>query len=116
MLPEGWIETALQGHVRIHSGVAPGELDLSAAGPIPYVKVEDLNNCSKYQSDSREYLQSCRAVAPAQSLIFPKRGAAIFANKVRIVGRPLVLDTNLMAVEALGNVCRTHSAASIEWN
>lgn len=104
MLPEGWIETALEGHVRIHSGMAPGDLELSVSGPIPYVKVEDLNNCAKYQLESREYLQSCRAVAPAQSLIFPKRGAAIFANKVRIAGRPLVLDTNLMAVEALGDI------------
>lgn len=104
MLPEGWIETALEGHVRIHSGMAPGELDLAATGPIPYVKVEDLNNCDKYQFESREYLQSCRAVAPAQSLIFPKRGAAIFANKVRMAGRPMVLDTNLMAVEVLGDI------------
>lgn len=84
--------------------MAPGELELAADGPIPYVKVEDLNNCDKYQIESREYLQSCRAVAPAQALIFPKRGAAIFANKVRIAGRPLVLDTNLMAVEALGEI------------
>jgi type I restriction enzyme S subunit len=103
-LPAGWIETALEGHVRIHSGIAPSELELSVSGPIPYVKVEDLNNCEKYQIESREYVQSCRAVAPAQSLIFPKRGAAIFANKVRIAGRPMVLDTNLMAVEALGDI------------
>lgn len=32
-------------------------------------------------------------------MIFPKRGAAIFANKIRIAARPIALDTNLMAVE-----------------
>ena len=104
MLPDGWVETALAGHVRIHAGVAPGTLRLCNAGSIPYVKVEDLNNCDKRQMESREYLQSSRATVPANSVIFPKRGAAIFANKMRIAGRPLVLDTNLMAVETLGDI------------
>ncbi|MEA0636583.1 restriction endonuclease subunit S [Xanthomonas campestris pv. campestris] len=99
MLPKGWTQNALRENIRIHSGQAPGNLDLLPKGEIPYVKVEDLNNCDKYQSHSREYLESCRSVVPAQSLIFPKRGAAIFANKIRIAARPIALDTNLMAVE-----------------
>lgn len=104
MLPDGWVETALADHVRIHAGVAPGTLRLCKAGPIPYVKVEDLNNCDKRQLESREYLESSRATVPENSVIFPKRGAAIFANKMRIAGRPIVLDTNLMAVETLGDI------------
>ncbi|MEQ7326752.1 restriction endonuclease subunit S [Xanthomonas campestris pv. campestris] len=99
MLPKGWTQNALRENIRIHSGHAPGNLDLLPKGEIPYVKVEDLNNCDKYQSHSREYLESCRSVVPAQSLVFPKRGAAIFANKIRIAARPIALDTNLMAVE-----------------
>ena len=104
MLPDGWKFTPLAGHVRIHAGVAPGSLCLTKAGPIPYVKVEDLNNCDKYQHEGREYLNDSNALVPAKSIIFPKRGAAIFANKMRIAGRPLVLDTNLMAVETLGHI------------
>ncbi|WDK07583.1 restriction endonuclease subunit S [Xanthomonas campestris] len=101
MLPKGWTQNALRENIRIHSGHAPGDLDLLSKGEIPYVKVEDLNNCDKYQSHSREYLESCRSVVPARSLIFPKRGAAIFANKIRIAARPIALDTNLMAVEVV---------------
>ncbi|MEA9730253.1 restriction endonuclease subunit S [Xanthomonas campestris] len=101
MLPKGWTQNALRENIRIHSGHAPGNLDLLPKGEIPYVKVEDLNNCDKYQSHSREYLESCRSVVPARSLIFPKRGAAIFANKIRIAARPIALDTNLMAVEVV---------------
>lgn len=104
MLPKGWSQTALRESIRIHSGHAPGDLSLLPEGEIPYVKVEDLNNCSKYQISSREYLTSCRTVVPAQSLIFPKRGAAIFANKIRIAVRPLALDTNLMGVEVVSEL------------
>lgn len=104
MLPKGWSQSALKDNVRIHSGYAPADLKPSPEGEIPYVKVEDLNNCEKYQTHSREYLQSCRSVVPAQSLIFPKRGAAIFANKIRIAGRPLALDTNLMGVEVVSGL------------
>lgn len=104
MLPKGWTENQLQENVRIHSGCAPGELNLLPDGEIPYVKVEDLNNCSKYQTRSREYLKDCRAFVPPLSLIFPKRGAAIFANKIRIAACPLVLDTNLMGIEVVSGL------------
>lgn len=104
MLPKGWTEDKLQKNIRIHSGFAPKDLTLTSKGSIPYVKVEDLNNCQKYQSESREYLESGSALTPPQSLIFPKRGAAIFSNKIRISQRSLVLDTNLMGVEILNGL------------
>lgn len=37
-------------------------------------------------------------VAPSQAIVFPKRGGAIATNKKRILGRPSILDPNLMAV------------------
>lgn len=104
MLPKGWTQSPLRESVRIHSGHAPNDLNLLFEGEIPYVKVEDLNNCDKYQTDSREYLSACRSVVPAQALIFPKRGAAIFANKIRIAARPLALDTNLMGIEVVSGL------------
>lgn len=99
MLPEGWSEFPLGQSVRIHAGVAPGQIQLADDGPVPYVKVEDLNNNAKVQLTSRTHLASEQFAVPRNSVIFPKRGAAIFLNKVRIAGVPLVLDTNLMAVE-----------------
>lgn len=103
-IPAGWSIDALERSVRIHSGIAPGDLHVLPDGEIPYVKVDDLNNCDKYQSQSREYLASCRSVVPLNALIFPKRGAAIFANKIRIAARPLALDTNLMGVEVISGL------------
>lgn len=99
MLPEGWTESELRHSVRIHSGIAPGQVEVVSEGFVPYVKVEDLNNTDKTQFTSRTYVESDRFAIPKNSVIFPKRGAAIFSNKIRIAGVPMVLDTNLMAVE-----------------
>lgn len=104
MLPEGWCAIELSADVRIHAGIAPSDLNILSHGRIPYVKVEDLNNTDKIQFVSRTYVDNEKCAVPAGCVIFPKRGAAIFANKVRIAGVPMVLDTNLMAVECTGEL------------
>jgi type I restriction enzyme S subunit len=67
-------------------------------GQYPYVKVEDLNRSIKYQFSAREFVDDPAPTVPAGAIIFPKRGAAIMANKVRIASVPIVMDTNLMAL------------------
>ena len=47
---------------------------------------------------SREYCKDGKGSVPVGSVIFPKRGAAIMTNKVRIAGRRLLLDSNMMAL------------------
>lgn len=98
-LPSGWVISELKNDIRIHAGLAPSFLQPMTTGENPYVKVEDLNNSDKYQRTSRAYVDSSSTLIPKNSVIFPKRGAAIFANKVRIAAVPMVLDTNLMAIE-----------------
>ncbi|MBZ9942639.1 restriction endonuclease subunit S [Mesorhizobium sp. BR1-1-13] len=100
MLPEGWLATKLGDLVKIWGGVAPAALELRNEGPIPYLKVEDLNNSSKYQSLSRTYVARARRLVPADSILFPKRGAAISGNKVRIARVPHLIDSNMMALAA----------------
>jgi len=59
----------------------------------------------KYQTAAREYSDDTNGLVPSQSLIFPKRGAAIELNKVRLSARELLMDTNMMALTPSGE-CR----------
>lgn len=88
--------------VQIRSGDSPSKYDLKNSGVYPFLKVEDLNNCKKYQEHSRTYIEAIENPIPANSIIFPKRGAAILNNKVRITKIPCQLDSNLMAITPVG--------------
>src|SRR5690554_1782317 len=98
MVPEGWEKTKLGKLVEINSGVAPSLLSLSDTGRYPYVKVEDMNNCNKYQTLSRTYTDDEGKKVGAGAILFPKRGAAIMNNKVRVAATDLYLDSNMMAL------------------
>ncbi|WP_372862199.1 restriction endonuclease subunit S [Psychrobacter sp.] len=93
-----WKEATLGKYVTIKSGVSPSKFKLESEGEIPYVKVEDMNNCSKYQIHSRNYADETKSVIFQGAVIFPKRGAAIMNNKVRIAASKLYLDSNMMAL------------------
>ena len=84
--------------VSITSGESPSLYHLKAEGKYPYVKVEDLNNCEKYQESSREYSDDNNTTIKAGSIIFPKRGASILNNKVRIAAKDIQMDSNMMAI------------------
>lgn len=100
IIPQEWEVTSLGKLVSITSGESPSLYILENSGRYPYVKVEDMNNCEKYQISSREYSNDKRAIVKAGSIIFPKRGAAILNNKVRIAGRDIQMDSNMMAITA----------------
>ena len=93
-----WEEKKLGSLVEIFSGDAPSSHKLNSAHCCPYVKVEDMNNCSKYQSKSREYAENSTMSLPVGAVLFPKRGAAIMGNKVRISVVPFYIDSNMMAL------------------
>lgn len=98
MVSEGWSSTKLGSLVKIYSGVAPADLLLKTEGKLPYVKVEDMNIGLKYQVDSRLYVDESPIVVPKGATLFPKRGAAIMNNKVRIADVDFVIDSNMMAI------------------
>ena len=95
---EEWEKNALGKLVEIRSGSSPSEHELHTDGKYPFVKVEDLNNCKKYQSEARGYSNETGGLVPRNSVIFPKRGAAIALNKLRLTDRELLMDTNMMAL------------------
>jgi len=98
------MKVALKNLVEIKSGYSPSTFELMENGSIPYVKVEDMNNCTKYQNASREYCEDVDRSVPAGAIIFPKRGAAIMNNKVRITATDICMDTNMMAIIPNGKI------------
>lgn len=71
-------------------------------GDLPFIKVGSLSRDS-FEIESWNYFVD-RIEATAYRprcgyIVFPKRGAAIFTNKVNIVDRPSLIDPNLMGWE-----------------
>jgi type I restriction enzyme S subunit len=93
-----WEEKKLGDLVKIKSGNSPSDYQFVNEGVNPFIKVEELNNCSKYQNKSRFYSNDNKNLIETKSVIFPKRGAAILNNKVRINDCPILMDSNMMAL------------------
>ncbi|MFN6332763.1 MAG: restriction endonuclease subunit S [Planctomyces sp.] len=75
---------------------------VSDEGDLPFIKVGSMSLHS-FEIESWDWYvdaavaQHCNA--RAGYIVFPKRGAAIFTNKVNIVHRPSMIDPNLMGWE-----------------
>ncbi len=93
---KGWVVKKLGDYVKITSGESPSRFNFGSNG-IPYYKVDQLNNCEKYLIETPYYVESNNTI-PKGSIIFPKRGASILLNKVRILKENALMDTNLMTL------------------
>ena len=86
--------------------IADNELSESSQGNTMYLKVSDLAgiDASLKLEKSRLYVKrkSGRDEAPRPFLVFPKRGGAIFTNRVAIVDSNCFLDPNLMGWQISG--------------
>ena len=76
--------------------------EVSPDGVVKYVKVDDLNSLEEglYLRETKNYLVKIPINADTSNtelLLFPKRGAAIFTNKVCVSEGPLLFDSNIMA-------------------
>jgi type I restriction enzyme M protein len=75
--------------------------ELPDSGSIACIKVSDMNLIENQREilTSSHWLQSTtKALIPVNSVIFPKRGAAIATNKKRITRIPCLIDNNCMAL------------------
>ena len=102
VIPGDWCADALGSHVDITSGESPSRFRFTSEG-IPYFKVDQFNNNSKYLCDTPYFIRGNRKVSRG-SLIFPKRGASILLNKVRILAEDSFMDTNLMTLTPRASV------------
>ncbi|MDM8263481.1 restriction endonuclease subunit S [Ligilactobacillus salivarius] len=97
-----WEQRKLGEVVNIFSGWSPSNFKEGDSGSDIFIKVDDLNYSTREQLNSQmNVLESQKyKKIPKGSTIFPKRGAAIMTNKVRILGKSAYMDTNMMALEA----------------
>ncbi len=96
VIPEDWEVETLGSLVQITSGESPSLFRFETSG-IPYFKVDQLNNDSKFLSTTPYFFRKGKTVTRG-SVIFPKRGASILLNKVRILEGDSYMDTNLMTL------------------
>lgn len=96
-IKNAWEQRKLGEYVSIISGEAPSKFE---EGTELYVKVDDLNYNDKYVVDTQNKVAEHSTVKRVTkgSVVFPKRGAAIMTNKVRIIGIDSYMDTNMMAL------------------
>ena len=101
---EDWEQDKLSMFVNIKSGWSPSNFNKSnsSKGEM-FIKVDDLNYSSREQSNSKLKVTDNTRFEKMKmgSVIFPKRGAAIMTNKVRILANDAFMDTNMMALEPL---------------
>ncbi|PRM97938.1 restriction endonuclease subunit S [Aliarcobacter cryaerophilus] len=97
IIPEDWEVVKLRKLVEINSGESPSEQTFESFG-VPYFKVEQLNTSTKYQFETPYFIKNPKKVIKSGSIIFPKRGASILLNKIRILKFDSFMDTNLMTI------------------
>ena len=90
----------LGDYVTIRSGDSPSTFEFANINEgIPFYKVADLNESKKIHTYAKEWVKPIeKKIIPKGSVIFPKRGAAIMTNKVRITKEDCHVDTNIMAL------------------
>ena len=102
-IPSEWKVEILGNFIKIRSGAAPSKIkELKEFGKYPFYKVNDLNYTDKYLSKAIYNFDDLTfKKIKKNSIVFPKRGASIFTNKIAIISKSGYMDTNLMALEIL---------------
>ena len=99
IIPEDWEVKKIGDIVNIKSGSSPSKFNLSEQGEYPFFKVDDMNYGFKYLNNSKLYFDSYdNNLMKLGMIVFPKRGASIFTNKILILNKDVYFDTNLMGL------------------
>jgi len=96
VIPEDWAEDQLGHYVNIFSGESPSNFNFVDSGT-PFFKVEQFNVGFKYLIETPYYFIGDKKISKG-SVVFPKRGASILLNRVRILFYDSYIDPNLMAL------------------
>ncbi len=107
---------------KLGGGNAPKDIPLKDNGDTNYIKVDCFNdernseilNFSVWTFDKDEAHKSVK-IYPSGSVIFPKRGAAIFKNRVGILGKGAAVDSNIMVLQTLGDISSEYMRSYLHW-
>lgn len=98
-IPIDWECSKLENYVEIRSGNSPSGFRLKEKGKYPFFKVDDMNYTSKYMKIAKVYFDEYKYELMSKGMVvFPKRGASIFTNKVAILDADGYFDTNTMGL------------------
>ena len=101
-IPEDWATAPGIDLFRLSGGYAPKQMVFNDEGECLFVKVDSFNHrmngtlirhtAERFNEISNPNIKT----AASRSLVFPKRGAAISKNRVRLLGTKATVDPNLM--------------------
>jgi type I restriction enzyme, S subunit len=103
-VPEAWDVLSGEFLFTLSGGHAPSDIIFSAAGDALFLKVDDFNRPTNQRGLQHAALRYDPAKNPRIKtytpghLIFPKRGAAIFKNRVQVLNQAGTVDPNLMVL------------------
>lgn len=105
-MKHNWEYKRLDEVCTIKSGYTPSSDDLATDGDFPYFKVAEMNlsGNEKYLIHSPSYISGNIKTFPANSIVFPKNGAAVSTNKKRILQVASVVDLNTAVMIAHQNI------------
>ncbi|HBI7022514.1 TPA: restriction endonuclease subunit S [Clostridium perfringens] len=99
-VPIEWEIKNLEYLVEIRNGNSPSNFTLNETGKYPFFKVDDMNYTNKYLNKAKVYFDDCKYSLMIKGMIvFPKRGASIFTNKIAILNLNGYFDTNIMGLK-----------------
>ena len=112
-VPEHW-RVIKGGYIgRLFGSESIAEDDVVIDGELPFIKVSSLSS-SNFELKKVEWFVSdkkARLCKPEKNyIVFPKRGAAIFTNKVNVVKVDSVIDPNLMGWKVEGTALAEYVA------
>ncbi len=104
-MKEGWKYMSLGEICDFISGFTPKKEELNSESGIPYFKVSDMNRLSNslYLTETELFVKKAKKIIPANSIVFPKNGGAIFTGKKRILAYDSIVDLNTEAIKINNN-------------
>ena len=103
-IPSNWNLLKLEELVEIRSGCSPSKITFENTkyAKFPFFKVNDMNFTTKFLSKSKLYFNKANIPLMEKGMVvFPKRGAAIFTNKIALLSQDSLFDTNIMGLKCL---------------